>query len=260
MLSPPSTSSKPPPKSTNPLPTTNPPNIHLLTPLPPLLKISSPLSASKLGTIFTLFGGAGNSCIQDLITTTSGDESLLDSIDPDFNYDSITFDNRGFGYSSPSAKCFPSVLDGVMTSRGEDEKGVLVRLAAAKGKGELCEGGGEADIRQYMTTAYAARDMLEILKRLPEEHGKKTPKLKFLGLSYGTMVGQTFASLYPEHVSRMVLDGTVDAKDWSRNGRCSILSTLMPFGTASTTIIFKPNKPVLCGELLIPTPLKLRIV
>ena len=29
------------------------------------------------------------------------------------------------------------------------------------------------------------------------------------------MLGQTFASLYPEHVSRMVLDGTVDGIDWS---------------------------------------------
>jgi hypothetical protein len=53
-----------------------------------------------------------------------------------------------------------------------------------------------------MTTAYAARDMLEILKRLPEsnqplEHSEMIPKLKFLGLSYGTMVGQTFAKPVP---------------------------------------------------------------
>jgi pimeloyl-ACP methyl ester carboxylesterase len=211
---------------------TNPHTISL-----PLLKISSPPSPSHLGTIFTLFGGAGNSRIQDFITLSSSD--FLDLIDPDFEYDFLTFDNRGFGYSSPSAKCFHSVLDsvlaeermtdlaGVVTSRDEDEKGLLVRLAAAKAKGELCakQSGGDADIRRHMTTAYAARDMLEILKRLPDdqssevfdssrEHVKKIPKLKFLGLSYGTMVGQTFASLYPEHVSRMVLDGTADAEDW----------------------------------------------
>jgi pimeloyl-ACP methyl ester carboxylesterase len=81
------------------------------------------------------------------------------------------------------------------------------------------------DIRRHMTTAYAARDMLEIIKRLPDDqssevfdssrkHGNRIPKLKLLGLSYGSMVGQTFASLYPKHVSRVVLDGTVDAKDW----------------------------------------------
>jgi hypothetical protein len=65
--------------------------------------------------------------------------------------------------------------------------------------------------------------MLEILKRLPDptadptqarSKDDKTPKLKFLGLSHETMVGQTFASLYLEHVSRIVLDATVDARDW----------------------------------------------
>jgi pimeloyl-ACP methyl ester carboxylesterase len=77
-----------------------------------------------------------------------------------------------------------------------------------------------------MTTAYAARDMSEILKRLSSVSLKsseltrtqsrrgKMAKLNFIGLSYGTIVGQTFASLYPEHVSRMVLDGVGDAKDW----------------------------------------------
>jgi len=38
--------------------------------------------------------------------------------------------------------------------------------------------------------------------------------LNLIGLSYGTIVGQTFASLYPEFVSRMVLDGPVSSKDW----------------------------------------------
>jgi pimeloyl-ACP methyl ester carboxylesterase len=107
-------------------------------------------------------------------------------------------------------------LSGVISSGDEDEKGLWVRLAVAKAKGEHCD--GDADIRRHMTTAYAARDMLEILKRLPDPSRSRSerniPQLKFLGLSYGTMVGQTFASLYPEHVSRMVLDGTGDAKDW----------------------------------------------
>jgi pimeloyl-ACP methyl ester carboxylesterase len=225
------------------------PNLHLCSPLPPppchshnhtnshtislpLLKISSPPSPSHLETIITLFGGAGSSRIQDLTATSSSDESLLDLIDPDFEYDLLTFDNRGFGYSSPSAKCFHNMLDGVlaeermvdlagpgvMSTREGEEEGLWVRLAAAKAKGDLCArlsgGDADADVRRHMTTAYAARGMLEILKRLPEEHGEQTPKLKFLGLSYGSIVGQAFASLYPEHVSRMVLDGTVDAKNW----------------------------------------------
>ncbi|KAE9382073.1 alpha/beta-hydrolase, partial [Stipitochalara longipes BDJ] len=211
---------------------TNPHNVSV-----PILRVSSTPSSSHNGTIIAAFGGAGNSRIQDLVTLTSG--GFLDEIDPDFEYDFVTFDNRGFGYSSPSAKCFDHVLDGVlfeermidlggvMSTRDGDDQ-IEVRLAAAKAKGELCSGRNEedADIRRHMSTAYAARDMLEILKRLPGSPSKSADtygehptnneiqKLKFIGLSYGTMVGQFFASLYPEYVSRMVLDGTGDARDW----------------------------------------------
>jgi pimeloyl-ACP methyl ester carboxylesterase len=207
----------------------------------PIIKISSPPSPSHQGIIFTSFGGAGNSRVKDLIAFAHS-SPILDMIDSEFEYDFLTFDNRGFGYSSPSARCFDSVLDGALweermahlsgvmsTREGEDsEEGLGVRIAAAQAKSELClkQSEEDADVRRHMTTAYAARDMLEILKRLPDQSSRsshasserskvgKIPKLKFLGLSYGTILGQTFASLYPEHVSRMVLDGTGDAKDW----------------------------------------------
>jgi pimeloyl-ACP methyl ester carboxylesterase len=204
----------------------------------PILKASSAPSPSHLGTIMTAFGGAGNSRIQDFTTMSYG--GFLDLIDPEFEYDFITFDNRGFGYSSPTAKCFDNVLDGVLfeermmdlggvMSSCDGDEGMRVRIAAARAKGELCLSRSEedGDIRRYMSTAYVARDMLEILKRIPGQSSKsfdsssvksrdgEIVKLKFIGLSYGTMVGQIFASLYPEYVSRMVLDGTGDAKDWA---------------------------------------------
>jgi hypothetical protein len=116
-------------------------------------------------------------------------------IDLHFEYDLLTFDNRGFGYSSPSTKCFHSVIDsglveermadlaGVMSTKEDVDDGLWVRLAAVKAKGELCakQSGGDADIRWHMTTAYAERDMLEILKGFPE-HGRKIPMRKFLSL------------------------------------------------------------------------------
>jgi len=39
-------------------------------------------------------------------------------------------------------------------------------------------------------------------------------KLKYWGNSYGTLIGQTFASMYPSRVGRMVLDGVVDAQQY----------------------------------------------
>ena len=36
------------------------------------------------------------------------------------------------------------------------------------------------------------------------------PQLNYLGYSYGTFLGATYAKLYPERVGRLVLDGAVD--------------------------------------------------
>lgn len=90
-------------------------------------------------------------------------------------------------------------LGGAMNTR-EGDDALWVRIAAARAKGELCakQRDADSDIRRHMTTAYAARDMLEILKRLADQSvdslsapskERKIPKLKFLGISYGTMVG-----------------------------------------------------------------------
>ncbi len=35
-------------------------------------------------------------------------------------------------------------------------------------------------------------------------------KLNYLGYSYGTFLGSTYASLFPDNVGRMVLDGALD--------------------------------------------------
>ncbi|KAF8954240.1 hypothetical protein BDZ97DRAFT_1928523 [Flammula alnicola] len=61
-----------------------------------------------------------------------------------------------------------------------------------------------------------ARDMLSIV----EAHGRS--KLQYWGFSYGTVLGATFASLFPDKVERLIIDGVVDADEyfgtkWSNN-------------------------------------------
>lgn len=69
-------------------------------------------------------------------------------------------------------------------------------------------------IGPYMSTATNARDMLSITNAFAEtEDGDRAAKpshlLNYYGISYGTFLGQTFASMFPENVGYMVLDGVV---------------------------------------------------
>ncbi len=57
---------------------------------------------------------------------------------------------------------------------------------------------------KYLDTVSAARD-LDILRAT-----LGSPKLNYLGFSYGTFLGNTYAALYPQKVGRMVLDGAED--------------------------------------------------
>jgi pimeloyl-ACP methyl ester carboxylesterase len=49
-----------------------------------------------------------------------------------------------------------------------------------------------------------ARDLEQLRKALGDE------RLTFLGISYGTLLGATYADLFPTHVRAMVLDGVID--------------------------------------------------
>ena len=67
---------------------------------------------------------------------------------------------------------------------------------------------GNADIGPYLSTSFVARDLLSIIDALGEE------QLQYWGISYGTVLGQTFAGMFPDRVKRIVLDSTVRFDDY----------------------------------------------
>lgn len=73
----------------------------------------------------------------------------------------------------------------------------------------------EHPLLSYMSTASVARDLAEILKLMGKQN------LKYWGFSYGTYLGGVFASLWPEKVDRMVLDGSVHFGEWQANRHMS---------------------------------------
>ena len=102
---------------------------------------------------------------------------------------------------------------------------------------------GNEHLGQYVSTASVVRDMVEIVEKHGEWREKVAKKLveaaateavdvhtvlkrtawrkgeeqlQYWGFSYGTALGQHFATMQPHRVRRMVLDAVVDAGDYIR--------------------------------------------
>lgn len=87
--------------------------------------------------------------------------------------------------------------------------------------GEWCNDVVEKDSPHgyYVTTPAVAQDLLTFIEADARMIGKtpSSAKLWNYGVSYGTVVGTTFASMFPERVGRIVLDGVVNADLYYNN-------------------------------------------
>src|SRR5262249_16860814 len=69
-------------------------------------------------------------------------------------------------------------------------------------------GAVSGELLSHITTADNARD-LDALRKLVGDR-----KLTYLGLSWGSMIGQTYANLFPARVRAILLDGIADGVAW----------------------------------------------
>ena len=158
-------------------------------------------------------GGGPTAQIQDFV---AGYPALPAVLRERFNL--ITFDPRGFGFSSP-IRCFPSIEaeDTLLAPAepfptfpvGPSQTQVFERTYASFGAQCARRAGALLD---HDTTADVARDM----NLLREAVG--AGQLNYLGLSYGTGLGAIYANLFPATVGRIVLDGNVNPVAWTSGG------------------------------------------
>jgi hypothetical protein len=71
----------------------------------------------------------------------------------------------------------------------------------------------------YVTTPAVAHDLLTFIEAEAELAGQppSDARLWCYGISYGTVISATFASMFPDRVGRMILDGALDAEQYYDN-------------------------------------------
>ena len=111
----------------------------------------------------------------------------------------------------------------VPTTRAEERRYLAKTIELAQRCGER-----NGELLTHISTADTARD-LDHLRRLVGDR-----KLTYLGESFGTLIGQTYANLFPRRVRAMALDGIVDPVA-SAAGTEAVLAS----GLADTDRVFR---------------------
>ncbi|MGW7134837.1 alpha/beta hydrolase [Streptomyces xanthophaeus] len=120
-------------------------------------------------------------------------------------YDMVSFDPRGVSRSTP-VECLsgPAMDRYTQVDQTPDDAAERALLVAAfKEFAAACQA-HSSRILPHVSTVDAARDMDMLRAVLGDE------KLSYVGASYGTFLGATYADLFPGRVGRLVLDGAMD--------------------------------------------------
>ncbi len=167
--------------------------------------------ARRIGSLFVNPGGPGGSGV-DFVQQAAPlvyDPQVL------ARYDVVGFDPRGVARSGP-ATCFRTPEQEAATTLLGD--GYPVTPAQERRfTPQAVELGVQCQItspKRFATasTANVARD-LDLLRAAVGD-----AKLHYVGYSYGTYLGATYARLFPGRVGRWVLDGAVDPVAWTGIG------------------------------------------
>jgi pimeloyl-ACP methyl ester carboxylesterase len=155
--------------------------------------------ADRIGSMMVNPGGPG-----------FGGSSLADDAEYYFSqdlidrFDIIAWDPRGTGESTPAVNCvdtFDEYFGLDSPPETPDEKQALIDASQAFND-KCAENSGT--ILPFISTKASAQDINSLRLALGEE------KVSFFGFSYGSELGTTWATMFPETVRAIVVDGAVD--------------------------------------------------
>jgi pimeloyl-ACP methyl ester carboxylesterase len=153
----------------------------------------------RIGTLFFNPGGPGAVAAE-----------IVDRVPPSVyqalsRFDVIAFEQRGVGASEPAIDC--DELPRPFSPMTPDSFDLPELLQRGRRLAQLCLNRDPAFLAS-LNTGNVARD-LDVLRAAVGDE-----RLSFLGVSYGGMIGETYASLFPGRARALVLDSPVDGDVW----------------------------------------------
>lgn len=197
------------------------------------------------GSVFLNPGGPGHPGTEFVMTSGQHLQLTFDKAG-ERHHDIIGWDTRGVGETTPKIKCLDGLFDRdafYTELRGThayemNRSNVAYMLAMYESLSAKCvwQADNEGlDIWEYVSTVLVVEDLVRMVDKLEEERPRAKCKrdldlkndleirqtnetsparLQYYGVSYGTVIGQFFASIHPERVGRIVIDGVVDVEDY----------------------------------------------
>ena len=155
----------------------------------------------SIGSLFVNPGGPGGSGIDLVDEAGSYFSKKLTS-----SYDVVGFDPRGVGASTAVDCLTDAELDAERAGANDPATpSASATEERAQKMGEACTSKtSTSGLLDHIDTISVARD-LDILRAVDGQQA-----LTYLGYSYGTYLGATYAELFPANTGRLVLDGAVD--------------------------------------------------
>lgn len=179
-----------------------------------------------MGDIIWNPGGPGDSAIEFMLEALEMLTFLLGD-----SYNIVGMDPRGVNNSGPNIDCFagqPALRDYYLLElfNNIDPRSPILLEKYYQDSGAFgtwCSQTLNASAN-YANTPATATDMLHYAELLAESQGQspEEAKVHYYGASYGSALGTTFASLYPDRVGRFIIDAVLDVEDyyfgnWSQN-------------------------------------------
>lgn len=124
------------------------------------------------------------------------------------SYDWVGMDPRGVGASRPALSCDKRIVTlGTRPDYDPRRQAILDEwIGISEGYAADCGTSAAARLLPHLRTTDTVADFEVLRKALGAE------QVSFYGQSYGTYIAQVYATLHPERIDKLVLDGVVDPR------------------------------------------------